>query len=169
MQDATPTILEIGPGRGDFLLFLAKERPCEKIAAIEYKRKRFDKLLKRCSPYPNISLHLGNAEDLLPELFPPETLREVYILFPDPWPKRRHAKHRLFRPPFLEHLEFVLKAQGQVIVATDDNSYRRQIEEVFGSAPFSLLSTPFHFPTFYAQKWVKEGRTLFSLVYEKRR
>ncbi|MBI2980708.1 MAG: hypothetical protein HYY44_00065 [Deltaproteobacteria bacterium] len=162
------TILEIGPGRGDFLLHLAEERPTEKIAAIEYKRKRYEKLLQRASPFPNIELYLGDARVVLPE-FPEESVEEVYILFSDPWPKRRHAKHRLFQLPFLENLCRVMKTSGRVVVATDDPSYRTQIEEVFRSAPgFSLLPDFFHFPTFYAQKWEKEGRSLFSLIYEKR-
>lgn len=163
----TARILEIGPGRGDFLLHLAQEEPIRKIAAIEYKRKRYEKLLKRILSFPNIELFLGDARSILPE-FPEESLDEAYILFPDPWPKRRHAKHRLFQPSFLEGLHRVVKTGGKVIVATDDESYKSQIESVFKSSRFSLLPELFHFPTFYAQKWQKEGRSLFSLIYEKK-
>lgn len=160
-------ILEIGPGRGDFLIYLARERPTEKITAIEYKRKRYEKLLQRTSSFPNIELHFGDARLVLPE-FPEESIDETYILFPDPWPKRRHAKHRLFQLPFLGVLQQVLRKKGRVVIATDDESYRNQIREVFEkSTQFSLLPEIFHFPTLYAQKWEKEGKTLFSLIYEK--
>lgn len=160
-------ILEIGPGRGDFLLHLAHERPDEKIAAIEYKRKRYEKLLSRIAPFPNIELYFGDARTVLPE-FSGGSIGEVYILFSDPWPKRRHAKHRLFQPSFLEKLYDVLKSGGKVVITTDDASYRSQIEAVFQKIPgLALLPELFHYPTLFAQKWEKEGRSLYSLVYEK--
>jgi len=78
-----PFILEIGPGRGDFLFHLAEENPHKEFVAIEYKRKRHEKLMRRSKPFPNVTLLLGNAREIVPEEFPEETFEEVYILFPD--------------------------------------------------------------------------------------
>lgn len=160
--------MEIGPGRGDFLTSLAREFPHKKFAAIEYKKKRFEKLSKRLGDFPNVLLHLGNARQLIPELYNGQRLETIYILFPDPWPKRRHAKHRLFQEKFLQALEKGLRPAGQVVIATDDPLYRDQIRALFEqNRSFRSLDFPFSFPTFYAEKWRKEGRSLFSLIYEK--
>ncbi len=164
-----PTLLEIGPCRGDFLLHLARERPHQRIAAIEYKKKRFLKLIQRTADHPNILLYFGDARPLVGQLFPPATLEEIFILFSDPWPKRRHADHRLFQKPFIQDLHRLLQPGGKIFIATDDPAYRHQIIREFeaagGFAPIG--ETPELFPTFYAQKWTREGRSLYHLVYRR--
>ncbi|MBI2067279.1 MAG: hypothetical protein HYW02_01580 [Deltaproteobacteria bacterium] len=168
-MSTNPSILEIGPGRGDFLISLAQNNPLKQIAAIEYKRKRFEKLLRRLEPYPNVSVLFGDARIVVPEKFQEEVFDEVYILYSDPWPKRRHAKHRLFQTPFLKDLHRSLKAGGSVFVATDDSQYKNQIQEVFAELPEFLLKTADAslFPTFYAEKWSREGRSLQAMAYKK--
>src|SRR3989338_8606608 len=95
--------LEIGPGRGDFLFWLAEENPLKTVHAIEYKRKRYDKLVRRLETrgLSNVRLYLGDARTVLPVEFPDLSLERVFILFSDPWPKRRHARHRLFQETFV--------------------------------------------------------------------
>ena len=164
-------ILEIGPGRGDFLFHLAQENPAETIAAIEYKRKRFDKLVKRVETrkLPNVRLCFGDARFVLPQEFSDESCEAVYILFSDPWPKRRHAKHRLFHPPFVQELLRVLAPEGRIFIANDNPDYVAQIQEVFRQfiQCFVLSEDSLDFPTFYAEKWKKEGRSIYSFSYRK--
>ena len=170
MSIETPILLEIGPGRGDFLIHLAQENPLRPIAAIEYKRRRFEKLLKRIEVYPQVTLHLGDARTVLPEKFPDASVEETYILFSDPWPKRRHARNRLFQAGFIAELARVLRPDGKILIATDDPRYRDQIEAEFQKNPAftRLAEDPSLFPTCYAQKWVKAGRTLFAFAYRRR-
>lgn len=169
LRPMSNTILEIGPGRGDFLFHLARENPEKTVVAVEYKRKRYDKLVKRLSPCPNVRLYFGNARDVVPTEFGEESLERVYILYPDPWPKRRHAKHRLFQAPFLKNLSRTLSPSGEVYVATDDPRYRDQIQSVFREVA-EFHGTPLDpgtFSTFYANKWKKEGRDLYAMAYRK--
>ena len=164
-------LLEIGPGRGDFLFYLAEQDPLSNIEAVEYKPKRFEKLAARVEKRGllNIQLHLGDARVVLPEKFTDEEFDTIFILFSDPWPKRRHAKHRLFQEPFVKELRRILKPGGRIYVAHDDPRYVVQIREVFQSQmPDMILHEEgVEFTTFYAEKWKKEGRSLTSFSYEK--
>lgn len=163
--------LEIGPGRGDFLFHLAGENPLATIAAIEYKRKRLDKLVKRIEKrgLANIRLYLGDARTVLPQEFTDESVDRIYILFSDPWPKRRHAKHRLFQRPFVQEIHRVLRPEGQVTIAHDDPRYIKEIREVFQDFVhcFVFCEEGIEFTTFYAEKWKKEGRSLSAFSYRK--
>ncbi len=164
-------LLEIGPGRGDFLFHLASENPTKTVAAIEYNRKRFEKLLRRIEArgLQNVRLHFGDARVVLTQEFQDETFEQIFILFLDPWPKRRHAKHRLFQKPFLKELLRVLKPEGQVFIAHDDPTYVSQIQEAFRESADSFIFSEVgvQFLTFYADKWQKEGRSISSFSYRK--
>jgi tRNA (guanine-N7-)-methyltransferase len=166
-----PRILEIGPGRGDFLISLAREQPHIEIAAIEYKKKRFEKLKKRVGSFPNVTLWQGDARLLVPELFPEESLDEAYILFPDPWPKRRHGKHRLFQPTFVQSLATRLKQEGRIFIETDDRVYFDQIQRIFNTIALLKVQPQERglYPTFYREKWLQEGRSLYSACYQRGR
>lgn len=163
--------LEIGPGRGDFLFHLAVENPLATVVGVEYKRKRYDKLVRRVEDraLANIRLYLGDARAVLPDEFEDEAFDKIFILFSDPWPKRRHAKHRLFQDRFVEELLRVLKPGGRIYIAHDDPRYLSQIRGVFSGflASFVFSEEGIDFQTFYADKWLKEGRKLRSFSYIK--
>ena len=163
--------LEIGPGRGDFLFHLAVENPLATVVGVEYKHKRFDKLMRRLEKraLTNVRLFLGDARAVLPQEFGDGEFDRIFVLFSDPWPKRRHARHRLFQDDFVKELHRVLKGDGQIFIAHDDPRYLAQIEEVFQGFrdSFTFLEEGIDFQTFYADKWLKEGRKLRSFSYIK--
>lgn len=170
--------LEIGPGRGDFLLNLARENPQASCIAIEYKAKRVGKLRKRIerAGLSNITLHLGDARKILSaDQSPPSPIEDasithLYVLFSDPWPKRRHAPHRLFRQDFLDMMYRVLAPEGILYVAHDNPNYVTEIKELFRkniSRFVDLGPWDIQTMTFYGEKWLKEGRTLEFFHYRK--
>lgn len=168
------SLLEIGPGRGDFLFALAQRYPDQEIAAIEIKKKRFYKLVRRVQErnLKNVSLILGDARVALPCLFSRNQLKALYMLFLDPWPKKRHAKHRLFQTYFIYDLYRVLKTSGEVTLAHDNASYLRDSCELFlehsGFRKGDPAGRPDVFDTFYAEKWRAAGRELDAATFHKR-
>ena len=75
----------------------------------------------------NIRLFKGNALQLLDELKKNIIFNQVWILFPDPWPKKRHHKRRLINQTFLKYIHNFLKDSGRVMIATDSSSYMQLI------------------------------------------
>lgn len=124
-------ILEIGPGRGDFLFALAEACPERQIAAVELDQKRYDKLARwvKVRGFANVLLINGDARVVVPECVPQASLSAVYVLFPDPWPKRRHAFHRLLTQSFLRRLAACLKPGGVLTVRTDVQAYAEWVRD----------------------------------------
>ncbi len=163
-------LLEIGPGRGDFLFHLAQQNPDSRVIGVEIKPRRFEKLKVRLAMLglQNICLCRGDARVVLPTLIPDQLFEKIYILFSDPWPKRRHAQHRLFQESFILELLRVVKPSGIVFVAHDDPTYHQQIREKFSRFPeWEFSPAGIDFQTFYAEKWQREGRSLISFSYKR--
>lgn len=163
-------ILEIGPGRGDFLFHLAEVHPLATVVGVEVKPKRCEKLAVRRERrgLTNVELVCMDARSFLPQCSEAE-FDQVFVLFSDPWPKTKHAKNRLFRDDFVKEVLRVLKPGGRIYVAHDDPTYVEQIRMVFARMAGSFIAHEdgVEFTTFYADKWKKEGRTLWSFSYEK--
>lgn len=171
-------ILEIGPGQGDLLLELAKQSPEEKFVAIELGNKRFNKLIPRLQKREtnNVLLIKGDVRLILPQYFDGGSFKKIFILFPDPWPKKRHAFRRLLDLKFLWLLTHHLKKNGELILGTDVKGYALwtidnlcQIPSLANSlAPLPFTSSISELPkTFFEEKWRKEGREVFFLKYKK--
>lgn len=163
LEVSGPLVLEIGPGKGEFLLHLAEQEPKTTFVAVEIKRGRFNKIAKRAANrgLGNVFLVLGDARECLPRLFRPALFDRIYVLFPDPWPKRRHSKHRLLKPELLQLLRDYLKPGGAVFNATDAGFYSEEIvaafEEVGGFEKQAIESL---YSTYFEKKWKALGRAI---------
>jgi len=169
-------ILEIGPGRGDFLFHLAKANPDKVIYGIEMKGMRFEKLIKRrdTRKFGNIKLVMGDATEAVPKIFSKNSISAIYINFPDPWPKRRHEKNRLLSEPFLRTCTTLLTPNGILFIATDVRWYAEDTHKICNNI-LELrnltdgITTDYseYFPTYFAEKWLRSGRTLYYQKYQK--
>jgi len=156
-------VLEIGPGKGEFLLHLAAEQPRTKFIGLEIKRGRFERIAKKASnrKLENLFMVRGDARECLPRLFTGPTFERIYVLFPDPWPKHKHAKHRLLKPIIIKHLHSILKDKGEIYSATDAGFYSDQILKAFEEAGgFSRAAIESLFPTYFETKWKSMGREI---------
>lgn len=156
-------VLEIGPGKGEFILHQAQEHPQINFVAIEIRRYRFEKISKKIErlELKNLFMIQGDARECLPRLFPENFFESIYVLFPDPWPKKRHAKHRLLKPRLIKQLRGFLKAGGEIYNATDAGFYSEQIVAAFDEAGgFTRRAIPSPFPTYFEQKWIQAGRSI---------
>ena len=120
--------LEIGFGMGDFLFDKALSCPNVGFIGCEIFENGVASLLNKIIKYKisNLRIHFGNCLDLIYNLNL-STLNEIYVLFPDPWPKNRHAKRRLITSDFLIKLHNTLKENSEIHIATDSTIYVRFI------------------------------------------
>ena len=114
---------------------------------------------------------------MLQEHFTDKPFEKIYVLFPDPWPKKRHALKRLLQTEFIELISRFLKPQGDLFFATDVAWYAdwviencREISsiECVGDPWVDAKSLFGYAPTFFEQKWRAEGRKIYYLWYRKR-
>ncbi len=116
-----PIRLEIGMGKGRFLMTLAKENPGINYLGIEKYSSVLLRALQKmeAEPLPNIRFIRMDAEELC-DVFAEEEVDRIYLNFSDPWPKDRHAKRRLPSRQFLERYDKVLKKDGILEFKTDN-------------------------------------------------
>ena len=113
--------LEIGFGTGDILLHNALNFPNNLFVGIEYYKKGIAQLLLNIEKYnlKNIRIFYGDAFDYL-KLVKTNYLDEILIMFPDPWPKRRHWKRRIINKDSVNEISRTLKPNGKVLFFTDN-------------------------------------------------
>lgn len=171
-------VLEIGFGRGEFLLEMAARRPEIAFVGIEVSFKRALKMARKVgrAGLRNVRLLEGRAEVGLRQLFEPGQLAEIWINFSDPWPKGRHAHRRLIQPPVVAVAADRLAEGGTLYVATDDVPYAHQIDEVLsGESALRNRYWPWPFlpeiegrmKTGYELQWRAEGRPLHFFAYDR--
>ena len=160
-----PLEVEIGFGNGEYLVRRAQQRPERHFIGLELEWASMQRALRQAAriQVPNIRLLLIDAHLAMQRLFPPLALQRVYSLFPCPWPKDRHAKHRLFSHSFLRLLNNRLRPDGEVFVVTDHEAYLRWVlEQIPGSGlegEWRVIEPHFH--TKYERKWVATGQQNF--------
>lgn len=133
-----PLTLEIGCGHGHFLAAYAAAHPGEFCLAIDLIADRLDRAERKStrSGLTNVAWLQAEADDLL-AAWPPElrVARNLFILFPDPWPKRRHWKNRLIRPGFLSALAERTEPGVRLCFRTDHGPYFEEVSEIVAAHP----------------------------------
>jgi tRNA (guanine-N7-)-methyltransferase len=123
-----PVNIEIGMGNGEFLVYYASKNLNENYIGFEVNKKVFSKAIKKCEKraLKNVRLVHYDAAFFV-KLLPDNSIKNFYINFPDPWPKKRHHKRRLLKKEFLEELSDKLIKDGHIYIATDHNDYGKEI------------------------------------------
>jgi tRNA (guanine-N7-)-methyltransferase len=172
-------VLEIGFGRGEFLLELAAASPKVAFVGIEVSFKRTLKMARKVARagLRNIRLLEGRAEVAVRELFSEGQLGAIWINFSDPWPKARHAHRRVIQREFVADAASRLAEEGALYVATDDVPYAHQMDEVLRAEP-TLVNRYAPWPflpevagrikTGYEVQWRAEGRPMHFFSYARR-
>ncbi|MEZ5815913.1 MAG: tRNA (guanosine(46)-N7)-methyltransferase TrmB [Hyphomicrobiaceae bacterium] len=170
--------LEIGFGGGEHLLWQARHNPHVRIIGAEPFEDGVVKVLTAIEDegLGNILVHADDARALLRWL-PPASLSRVFILFPDPWPKRRHLKRRLVNAHLLGMLARVMRSGAELRIGTDIGDYARTILMAFRQSPDFVwcAERPADWrdrpedwpPTRYEQKAGREGRRCCYLRFQR--
>ncbi len=172
--------LEIGFGGGEHLAWQAAHHPAAGFVGAEYFITGVASLLgqlERDGINTPLRLYIGDARDLL-ERLPDAVLDGIFILFPDPWPKRRHHKRRLIQRETLDLLARILKDGGELRFATDDAGYLAwALERLSDHAAFAWQVAgpgdwrrrPAGWPaTRYEEKALRAGRRAAYLRFRRR-
>lgn len=116
--------MEIGFGSGEHLLAQAMRNPAVGMIGVEPFVNGVASLLAEIKrqEVPNIRLLMGDARDVL-DVLQPQSLNKAFLLFPDPWPKKRHHKRRFINPDNLNQLARALAPGAELRVATDSEAY----------------------------------------------
>jgi tRNA (guanine-N7-)-methyltransferase len=166
--------VEIGSGKGKFLNELATVRPDRNILAVErsgkYHRLCCDRAARR--GLTNVRIVRTTGEDLLFRLLEDESVSNFYVLFPDPWPKKRHHKRRFFKAENVGAIARVLGPGGRLLVKSDHEDYALVIGEVLAKAPGLTPIDPTEafadLPlTGFESKYLVDGRRIHSFALEK--
>lgn len=132
-----PVAIEIGTGNGYFIEREAGRLADHNFFAIEQEGEFFWKMTRRCARagLTNVRTCRADALELLRTGVPAHSVRHIYCLFSDPWPKRKHAKRRVFGPHLPPLLDRVLEPQGRVTFKTDVGYYFNLAVTAFRAAP----------------------------------
>lgn len=175
-QNDNPIYIEIGMGKGDFIIENALRYPNINFIGIE----KFDSVLVRAIQKSN-ELEIDNLKlvrldaNYIDTIFSKE-ISLIYLNFSDPWPKERHAKRRLTSPIFLEKYDKIFKSNAEIIMKTDNNplfEYSKESLEDFGYQIKSITRDLYqedvsqNIKTEYEKKFVKLGVKINRLVAAK--
>ncbi|WP_102278954.1 tRNA (guanosine(46)-N7)-methyltransferase TrmB [[Lactobacillus] timonensis] len=119
-----PLRLELGMGKGQFVIGMAKAHPEINFIGMEIQTTVAAIALKKALPeeLPNLQLINADGADLL-EFFAPGEVDELYLNFSDPWPKKRHTKRRLTYQSFLREYQQILRSSGTIELKTDNMGF----------------------------------------------
>lgn len=171
-----PVELEIGIGKGLFILNEARNNPDRNYIGIEIRRKYLNLARERTEKrdVPNVRFVCGEAYSFMEEFLSPNALATIHVYFPDPWPKKRHHKRRLFQDAFMKLAFERLVPGGHMLIATDHAGYWEWIREVLAKQTYlvpveAVPQTPEGAQglTNYEIKYIKEGRTIYKTGYRK--
>lgn len=170
--------LEIGFGGGEHLIWQARNRPNIGFIGAEPFEDGVVKVLAAIEDgaLGNIRLHAGDAREVLRWL-PEGSIGRAFVLFPDPWPKRRHVKRRLVNASLLARLAHVMRPGAELRLATDIGDYARTMLMAFqqtqafrwlAQEPRDWRERPEDWPlSRYGEKAAREGRRSAFLRFER--
>ncbi|MFD1466371.1 tRNA (guanosine(46)-N7)-methyltransferase TrmB [Lapidilactobacillus mulanensis] len=169
-----PVELEIGSGKGQFIIGMAQAHPEINYIAMELQTPAIGMILKKQLELqlPNLQLFLGDGADLT-DFFATNEIQNLYLNFSDPWPKTKHAKRRLTYRTFLNQYHAVLPADGQLRFKTDNQGLFEYslISLNANQWQFDFISLDLHqserqeinIETEYEQKFAAKGQVIYAL------
>lgn len=177
--NANPVEIEVGTGKGLFLLNAALARPDTNFLGIEIVRKY---QLYAATRYairnlPNVKTSCADAKLVLRAFVAPGSVAGVHVYFPDPWWKKRHKKRRVFTPEFAADAARVIEVGGRLFIASDVEEYFGVMQAIVGAMPAFVARpeevdraaprTDAGFATNFERKALASGGSVWRAVYER--
>ena len=163
-------VIEIGFGDGTVLIESALKNPNKNFIGIEVYDSGLGQCLNEINKHKikNIRLIYGDAVEVFEQFITKKSVEKINILFPDPWPKKRHHKRRLINKRFLALLSKSLINKGIVNISTDWEDYAQQIELTFKeSNQFKEIKSELRdLKTKFEKRGIKLGHKIFNYSYQ---
>lgn len=171
-----PLDLEIGCGVGWHPIQYARENPDRFLVAIEHTRTRFESFERRTFRHPELknlmAIH-ADAVEWVTHALGPQSIERIFLLYPNPYPKRSDLNKRWHAMPFMGRLLSVLKTGGEVLLVTNERFYFEEAREFLGeqwkmqiqvALEFTHATAPEGTPrTHFEKKYLARGETCFEL------
>ena len=177
--DNRPIELEIGCGKGGFLLRRARECPDRGFVGIEWAGKFFKFAADRMARWgiTNVRIMRTDARHLFVHQMAAGCLTALHVYHPDPWPTKRHHKRRLFTDAFVDRAVAALRSGARWAVQTDHAEYFEWIRAHVAPRP-ELIEIPYDDPSFgiideeagtnFEVKYLREGRPIYRVAYKRK-
>lgn len=174
-----PKILEIGSGMGDTIIELAKNNQENDYLAVEVHRPGIYKIVQQIysNKLSNIKIISHDIIEILKYQLAANSIDNIYMFFPDPWPKKKHHKRRLMNTQFLTLLEPILKKKGNIFIATDWENYAQYIIQLLAENPniINFAEDKKYSPrpkwrpiTKFEKRGLQAGRTIYDIKFSYR-
>lgn len=166
-QRKAPLHVEIGTGFGHFMLELCEQNPEINFVGLDYRFKRSFELARRLAKIEHKNFRYLRAKgERISFMFGEGEIDHLYYFFPDPWPKKRHHKKRLFQPHFLRSAHEALNTDGIFFIKTDHDDYFRWMLEVLDEQDFfSIELKTFDLHTEYPEHFLAKNVTKFEKIF----
>jgi len=161
----TEFVWEIGCGHGHFLTAYAAVHPDRLCVGVDIELERIERAVRKRdrAGLPNLHFVRADVHDFLASLPDSARFTTIYVLFPDPWPKKRHHKNRLIQPGFIATIAARANQGCRLYFRTDHREYFCEAQAAFESSPDWRISGepwPFELPTVFQQR----ADVFYSLV-----
>lgn len=166
-KNGQPISVEIGSGYGHFMMEYTQKNPNENFIGLDHRFKRSFNLARKLDSLEHKSFRYLRARgERLQFLFGEKEVNKVFYFFPDPWPKARHHKKRLFQKPFLDACHKTLKTGGQLFVKTDHDGYFEwMLEQLESETRFEVELKTFDLRNEYPQHFLASFETKFEKIF----
>ena len=176
-QNSLPITVEVGFGMGSSLIEMAQKDSDANFLGIEVHKPGIGRVLKdiEIRRIKNLKLICHDATEVFNSAFEDKALDRVLVFFPDPWPKKRHAKRRIIQPEFVTKVSEKLKSNGFLHLATDWSPYAEYMIEVLNeipslsnaAAPKAFWENPLRPETKFERRGKELGNKIWDLLYRK--
>ncbi len=176
-EEGRRVFVEYCSGNGAWILQKALENPDVLWIAVERRLDRVRKIWSKMhnQNISNLLIVCGDAVTFSEHYIPDHCIEGIYVNFPDPWPKKKHAKNRLFQSPFVKALARVVKREGSATLVTDDLPYCLQMIETMRvewdsafAEPYYVTEWPSYGDSYFDSLWRAKERTIHYLHFKNR-
>ncbi len=169
-----PLELDLGCGDGGFLMAMAAEFPDRNFIGVERLLGRVRAVCRKADRRGLENLRVLRLDSAYAAgwLFPKNAFSRIHLLFPDPWPKKKHQKRRIVTPEFVAAIHALLEPGGEFLFKTDHEEYFEQASEVIRAfEPMEEVPWPadafFYAETDFERQWKEEGKRIQGVRVRK--